>query len=65
MVVCFFSPIFTFSINGSCVWAVGFFDSFKMVPFNKTSMKWIRHVTRETTAWLPLGLLRRKLHVPR
>ena len=50
----FFPLNSTFSLHGSCVWAVGFFASLKMVPFNETCMKWIRHVTGETTAWLPL-----------
>lgn len=53
-----------FFLQGSCVWAVGFFTSLKMVSFNETWMKWIRHVSGEVDAWLPLGWLRRELHVP-
>lgn len=64
MVVCFSPLISTFSLHGSCVWAIGFFASLKMVPFNEICMKWIRCVTREATAWPLLGLLRRELHVP-
>lgn len=59
VMVVHFLLISTFPLHGSCVWAVGLFDSLTMVPFNETSIKCTRYVAGEAAAWLPLGLPRR------